>query len=430
VLLVSVWLFPFQRVSAQEIPVGFRLIAEQVGVTLYRKDYPGGSPDYVQIVNLLAGASIDLLYGNPVEMNNPHNKGMFGGPNPSFRQKTIQTYWDNFSSTEENAFCVTNGQFFYMPESPTPLALPLLVDHELLAEGFGYPQYPEKQLMLALWPDHADILPLTPENLSTTDADMVIGGLTEDANKKPKNAVGRTFIGIWDNDGDQRYETIAVYTTQTATQAEAARTVRSFGAVKVMMLDGGGSTQLICQGQIYINTTRAIPQALGVSAGSPLLTASVLTSPPQAESTSTQKITDAPQVSETVTGIEPALPGSDSQDPSPAINPGLILTGTLDDQTSEIPDEFTAASPAGASTITKNASESALAVDGQPSALLHNKRSSNPPSVWSDSNEPDPSRGNQANGMDVLILPAIISPLSAILIFFARKQIFIIYRGG
>ena len=34
-----------------------------------------------------------------------------------------------------------------------------------------------------------------------------------------------------------------------------------------MMLDGGGSTQLVCQGETLIASDRYIPQALGVVAG-------------------------------------------------------------------------------------------------------------------------------------------------------------------
>jgi len=34
-----------------------------------------------------------------------------------------------------------------------------------------------------------------------------------------------------------------------------------------MMLDGGGSTQLICQGNGYVNSERLLPQAIAVFAG-------------------------------------------------------------------------------------------------------------------------------------------------------------------
>jgi hypothetical protein len=35
----------------------------------------------------------------------------------------------------------------------------------------------------------------------------------------------------------------------------------------MMMLDGGGSTQLVCNGKSYISSDRLIPQAIGVVAG-------------------------------------------------------------------------------------------------------------------------------------------------------------------
>ena len=429
VMLVVGWLPLAQVASAQDIPAGFRLIAEQPGVALYRKDYAGGTPDYVQIVDLTAGASIDLLSGASVAVGNPHNLGMFGGPNPSFRQKAIRSFWNEYSSTQEGAFCVTNGQFFYMPESPTPLALPLLVDHQLLAEGFGYPQYPEKQLILALWADHADILPLTPESLAYTDAEQVIGGLTEEANKKPKNAVGRTFVGIWDKDGDQRYETVAIYTTQTATQPEAARTVRSFGATKVMMLDGGGSTQLICQGQTYIDTTRAIPQALGISAGPQASAAPSSSSIEVGEPV--QSANDLSSASiENTQAVIPALPPPSQEITSAPPNAAELL----------VPPDPTLAErhlngPAIQATTMVTAEPQSEPAQSKELVLVpagpnESRPPASPSPTWSYSNAAQSSLSASANGLDVLWLPVIIPPLSIILIFVGRKQIFMLYREG
>jgi hypothetical protein len=45
----------------------------------------------------------------------------------------------------------------------------------VVAEGLAFRSTPEKQLMLALWPGRADILPLTHENLySTTAPDAIM----------------------------------------------------------------------------------------------------------------------------------------------------------------------------------------------------------------------------------------------------------------
>ncbi|NEP07416.1 MAG: phosphodiester glycosidase family protein [Okeania sp. SIO4D6] len=38
--------------------------------------------------------------------------------------------------------------------------------------------------------------------------------------------------------------------------------MKSFGTTQVIMLDGGGSTQLICQGNNYITSPRTIPQMI------------------------------------------------------------------------------------------------------------------------------------------------------------------------
>jgi hypothetical protein len=162
---------------------------------------------------------------------------------------------------------VTNGQFFYMPESPTRLTLPLKTNGEVVTDGFGADQFVGKRLMLELWPDHADIRELNGAALYASAAPEILGGLTVDANRRAKQRVGRTFAGIDDRDGDGLYETVMLFNTRTALQTDADYVLRGFGADKVMMLDGGGSTQLMCQGEPIIASERLIPQAIAVFAG-------------------------------------------------------------------------------------------------------------------------------------------------------------------
>jgi hypothetical protein len=59
-----------------------------------------------------------------------------------------------------------------------------------------------------------------------------------------------------------------IFSTKSARQVDAARVLRSFGADKVMMLDGGGSAQLLCDGKDYVQSDRPVPQAIAVFAGS------------------------------------------------------------------------------------------------------------------------------------------------------------------
>jgi Phosphodiester glycosidase len=253
--------------GAIHLPDGFRLVMQDSGVQLFRKDYPSGTPDYVEVIRLDKGAAIQVLHGAIAEPRT--GKGAYGGDDPSLFSHTIQDYWSDFSSSESSAFCVTNGQFFYMQESPTRLPFPLKVGGNVISDGYALNDFPGKKLMLELWDDHAQITPLSQEALYNSTAPDIVAGLAEDAPKNIKKYVGRTFVGLVDQDGNGRPETVLIFNTRSARQVDAAGVLYNFGAAQVMMLDGGGSTQLICRGEALITTERYIPQALGVMAASP-----------------------------------------------------------------------------------------------------------------------------------------------------------------
>jgi hypothetical protein len=271
------------------IPSGFEKITSIYGAELFRKDYSNGTPDFVQVADLALGAEIKLLHG-PVREKR-EGRGAYGGDDPRLLSRSLQQYWNEFASTYANPFCVVNGQFFYMPESPTRLPFPLKVDGEIVSDGFGKDQFPGQKLMLELWPGRADIKLLTKEALYGSDAPDIVAGLAEDAPKAIAKRVGRTFVGLVDKDGNRQFETVLIFSTRTASQAAAAAVLREFGAQKVMMLDGGGSTQMICRDKNYISSERLIPQAIAVQGGVP-------SSPVQAEISTVQLAVaeQAPQV--------------------------------------------------------------------------------------------------------------------------------------
>jgi hypothetical protein len=152
-----------------------------------------------------------------------------------------------------------------MRESPTRLPFPLKVNGEIITDGYAIQEYQDQKLILEIWADRVDIQPLTRDTLYQSDANHIIAGLTEDARKNIQNFVGRTFIGVLDQEQDGRFETLLVFSTKTAKQKDAAEVLRSFGAEKVMMLDGGESTQLVCRSGSYISTDRHLPQVIGIT---------------------------------------------------------------------------------------------------------------------------------------------------------------------
>lgn len=250
-----------------EAPHGFILIDQAPGVWLFKKTFPNGNPDYVQVIDLSRGASLRLLHGQLVEPRPA--KGAFGGPDPSMTSRTLNSYFQEAANASPDVFCVTNGGFFYMPEYPTRLAFPLKVAGQVISEGWGRDTYPGQKLILELFQGYADIRELSHNSLYDSSAPDIAGGLTEEANKRGKFAVGRTFFGLGDRDGDGKLETVLTLNTLTATQAAAAATLREFGAQKVIMFDGGGSTQLLCKSGHYIPSERPIPQAIAIIAAPP-----------------------------------------------------------------------------------------------------------------------------------------------------------------
>jgi hypothetical protein len=273
VFLISIWVCliacaaaaPANAQSGQDaVPTGFYLIASAPGVALYQKDYRGGSPDYVQVINLKRGARLVLLHG---EVTEPRpGKGAYGGNDARLKSRTLPAYWDEISAADRNAFCVTNGQFFFMKESPTRLPLPLKVSGEIISDGYALSEFPDQKLILELWEGRANITSLSQESLYSSTAPDVVAGLTETAPKRITHYVARTFIGVDDRDSNGSTETVLIFNSQLSRQKDAARVLTEFGADRVMMLDGGGSTQLICQGKSYISSERFIPQAIGVIA--------------------------------------------------------------------------------------------------------------------------------------------------------------------
>jgi photosystem II stability/assembly factor-like uncharacterized protein len=251
----------------QGVPSGFNEILSDTGVKLYRKDYSGGQPDFVQVISLNQGASVRLLHGTIASPGT--GGGSYGGNNPSFYRQSLQTAWDGFKGSTSGAFCIANGQFFSTNNDPTPLAFPLKKDGTITSDGYGSTsEYPGQLLMLELWSNRADIRSLSKDNLYGSSAPNVLGGLSESADKGVYTYTGRTFVGVDDADGNGTYETVLIFVSKYSRQVDAAAVLRGFGADKVMMLDGGNSTQLICKDTSYATSTRTIPQTIATVRGS------------------------------------------------------------------------------------------------------------------------------------------------------------------
>lgn len=253
----------------EEVPAGFFLVASERGVAFYQRASARGVSDFVQVIHLDQGATIQPLHGPIVDAGS--DEGVYGGDNPLIFTQTLRDVWDDFAPATPGAFCLTNGQFYSSHASAVRLSFPLKIDGRIVSDGFGSHQFPNQQLMLEIWPDRANIRPLSAAALQASDAPHILAGLSEEATgRRPNMITGRTFVGVGQPRQDGTYRAIFIFTSRLARKTEATAALRQFGAEKVMMLDGGASTQLICQGESYIGPGRRIPQTIAVLSAPPL----------------------------------------------------------------------------------------------------------------------------------------------------------------
>ena len=242
-------------------PPGFKAVRSAPGVTLYNQN-----SDYVQVVDLSQGASVKFLYGEITNLGK--RQGAYGGNDPKLRRQTLTQAWEHFYSLNKKAFSITNGQFFRNDTNSatiTNLAFPVKANGTIISDGYaGESEFASQKLMLAIWTDRAEISAFQGKNSLYSSAPNIIVGLSENANKSINKNLGRTFMGVLDRDFNGIHETVLIFNSSDSTQFHAAEILKKFGADKVVMLDGGGSSQLLAQGKNYITSARTIPQTIGV----------------------------------------------------------------------------------------------------------------------------------------------------------------------
>lgn len=236
------------------------------GVRVYRKLNADNTYDYVTIV--------DVRYGTL--------RNFTGEPSGTYYDMKVKRYkLDEFwrravsqNTSSRKAAVVINGTFFYPGDNPTAISYGLKADYWIMSLGFDrYARaYSGKIRTFAFDTDYgsSSIQTYNPDDGSIFwgPTPNVIGGLEIDANKEPSVVKQRTFVGVRDDDGDTRSETIIFFASRYATQSRAASVLGSFGAGSKMMLDGGSSTSMYLNGQQVITGSAAlVPQVFVIYTG-------------------------------------------------------------------------------------------------------------------------------------------------------------------
>jgi hypothetical protein len=242
---------------ARIAPPGFREVATESGVTLWRKNR-----EYVQVVSPHRGAVLHLLHGPIIPSE---------GAGTNFARRDLREWWTEWQAQEPLAFTLTNGQFFNMNNaSKSPLAFSTKINGVVYA-GYGDGiEYAGCKMALRIGSRHAtvDAYDDNAGSLYAFPEPNIIVGLRPDVSKAGNVRRGRTFVGTMPNGN------LLLFTSPAATQRYAERILIAFGAdrKKIMMLDGGGSSQMIHDGTLLLPAQRSsatplrrVPLAIGVT---------------------------------------------------------------------------------------------------------------------------------------------------------------------
>jgi hypothetical protein len=249
---------PSANLITLPVPSGFRQILSGTGIRVFRKDYAGGKPDFVIAVDLRS-AYVANLTGFAS-----------GAPNGKISKRTMQQFWTDARTrnrTSRQARVVVNGTFFSTNDNPAPIAFGLKRDNVLLSYGYGVGnEYPGLIRTLSFSGDYRSASIQAYSRSTFTASPEVVGGLAVTASKSPTSYVPRTFVGVRDGTFDGAAETLLVFASSYARQADADRVLKGFGAYQTMMLDGGASGGLVIDGTAYY-AGRTVPHAIALYAG-------------------------------------------------------------------------------------------------------------------------------------------------------------------
>lgn len=244
------------RAKAIPADCGFLPILKASGVKVYYKNQKSSKKQFITVIQTTR-AKIENLTGT-----------IFKVPASRVSKKPLSQFWQDAMSKNtlnRKARVVINGTFFSTKQDPTGIAFGLKARGNIVTYGYGIAnEYPGEIRTFSFNPQAgmSSIQPYSTEWFRRFPE--VVGGLDPKANKAATKYLPRTFVGVRDDNNDNLNETVIFYSSNSARQVDAENALKCFGANNSAMLDGGGSTGIIVDGEPLIDTGRKIPHAIAV----------------------------------------------------------------------------------------------------------------------------------------------------------------------
>jgi hypothetical protein len=279
--------------KAITVPAGFYLTSSWSGadangksgtaVRIYRKDYSGGQPDYVSVVDLRY-ATIRSFTGS-LSGTSPcrsSSKRYLCSSSSTVTSCASESFWAvaGAAGTSSRVLRVLlNGTFFQTAKDPTGIAFGLRLNSAIVSYGYGIDsgdgdcatssEYPNNTYTFRFnnSTDKAYVSAYDASQFTSSTYTDVIGALNPTCCKSPSTFQARTLVGTRDDNSDGGHETVFFFSSSYSSLTDADAILKAFGATTRGQLDGAGSTGLVAGGSQLIRTTRPLPHAIAIYSG-------------------------------------------------------------------------------------------------------------------------------------------------------------------
>jgi hypothetical protein len=227
--------------------------------------------DFVAAVDLQNKGSLSIIAGDKLGAG---GKSATGGSSPEFGRMTSSQAMDKSRKLNPASKCVVNGSFFAnQNENKAQIAFPMKVNGKVVSEGFApLAKHSGKRMALKIFENGARIEPFKNDNvkaLENSGAEDALISLSPDVDIDGRKdaRIGRTFLGLDRKTENGLYTRALIFVSPESSQLHAELTLKRFGAQRVIMLDGGGSSQLRCGTREYVgqsSRSRSVPQFISI----------------------------------------------------------------------------------------------------------------------------------------------------------------------
>ncbi len=255
------------------LPVGWTALDSANGVILGAKQFTRNgtdTADFVIIANMAAGASIRLL--DSVYSGNPSSAVFYRFSVTD----TGNSFWNLYHN--DSSFAMANLQFFENAvenSSTAAVCYPLYYEGNYISYGcndtscsdcMGNQKYKQRILLISdsglAIEDYPDSTNFSNYPLSSAVVVAIVGNAPVNINRSPDSFVARTYIALLGTN-------LILYTTTNATEENIYQVLQNEFLVdssNIIMFDGGGSTQMICNGNPFILSSdyRKVPSAIEI----------------------------------------------------------------------------------------------------------------------------------------------------------------------